>query len=534
MRPVGQLKRMLNQFLIFVMLLALTFAFDETLVDQVYFPKILLFALSLVLFMLVNIHLTIAVLKKSKTLQLSGLWLFCLLVMSWGSGTWYLGESQRLNGLIFFVCVVLSLIFGAIIWRSNLTRPFVFYVSFIGFCSATLVIVGQTSEINENYQLGGWLRVQSEGGINDNFKSMFISISFLCMLLFLRETKTKLHLIISILGATVQMTSILIIGNLQGIALIAASAIFYVTLVLRRAWMMVPLIAAALGSYIFVVWRRPSLFIQDSAIHERLLLARKSFEYLEDAPLFRPEFIRVSTLDFSDVTLTNSPGIKFWIDDVHNFYLQLANTIGIVFTITFVSFFVVLVFVASRRIKQSEKIYFSAGLLAICAAYGCTLLITMGTMFYAFIVFTIFGILLEMTSPREDSLKRESRMLLKKPGGAEFDSKIFPFVSAFAIAFVTVVTASFTVRDFVSQNRFLGALRQYNPEEFTLTGWEKERPSLERSNDLRFLYETTRFLVNSSACEPANQVASMMKEKAPNHFLAREADDFSKSCTPTP
>lgn len=523
----------INKLIVFASIFGLAFAFDNTIIDSVYLPKNLLFTFVLLLFLIVNFRKATYLFKYSRILQFSSLFLGFLYVLAQNSANWYFGDSQRLNGLIFYLCTFVSLISGSLIWELNLSRQLLLSLACAGFLSSALVLSTFFKGPVDKWKMSGWLLTQDVGGLNENFKSIFISVSLLSLLLFLVYSKTKLQTIMIMIGVVVHLSALIAIGNLQGIGLIVLSVLIFQILIRENFKMFGLVLLLALGSYSLIVARPPSVLIQDSSIKERILLAREATKYLETAPIIIPDFIRISTLDFSSQTLSSSPNIKFWVDDVHNFYLQLANSLGIIPTIVFVSFFIATISLALRLNHPVKTRVLSLGIVSICVAYGITLLITMGTMFYAFAFFLLFGMLIGMAVRDKTESKIE---FSEKVKGAcsKVITKLTFRASAISVILVGIVCTYFVTSDYALQRDFVSSLQRYNAGNFDHLAWENEKSVLAKSHDLLFLYKVTAFFKESSVCDPALEVAMYMKSMSPGHFLTKEAGKLSATCLSSP
>jgi len=433
--------------------------------------------------------------------------------------------------MLFVVGCFLSFLTGRLVSRLNLVSKFLESACIFGV-GAGLAHLGGRLYITEGLpSLGGWTSGQADGGINDNFKSIFFAVLIVVTLIVALSTTIVAKRVTFLSFAILFGLALATLGNLQGFALLTLTILFFILISKKATLLVRASILMNFAVYLLLVLSQPQWLVRDSSIRERLLLAQEAIRHVNSAPWFEPNFIRISQLDFTKQTLTTNPSIKFWVDDVHNFYLQQVNTVGLVnFVIIVVLIALFFVFTSRKEFLRSIKLEEQL-LLALCFAFLVILLITMGTLFYVYIVTIFFGLICNrLRNPHSEDVEDRKNLNVRGLRTRFNHTNMVSVLAIIPIFIVAAVTLNRIALDLMSQDKFSAAIQRSSPNDFSNIGWALERNSLQYSNDLRYLYEVSRFLTNSSVCDPAKEVAEILSEKAPGHFLSREALELSREC----
>jgi hypothetical protein len=364
---------------------------------------------------------------------------------------------------------------------------------------------------------------------------MFLALSLLMLQLKLKSRRRDSIKLFCYVAATfMHVIALILNGSLQGFLLIALAGLFLACASRPKFRIGIPIFASVfIIMYLSVLFLSPLTQYAESSTRERINLAKRAIEILQEAPLIIPNVIRISENDFSDVTLTKLAESEVWIDDVHNVYLNLGNTIGILFLMGLI---ISLTFYIIDYTKNIQSLTESARRLgAIILATVLVLFITILNPIYLLPLSMMIGAYLYL---REQNLKKTS---VSQEGDSI--SKTFLFnvprsriglvISAMLVLQLTFGTL-FILREYSTQkdvNRIM--FTNSSIENASLAGnFEYLVPLLERSRDFRFVYEVGRFYYLDGDCQKTLIIASILQEKSPSHFLSRKLKSLHGECVP--
>jgi hypothetical protein len=276
----------------------------------------------------------------------------------------------------------------------------------------------------------------------------------------------------------------------------------------------------------------PSLSkVVDSSTLERINLARRAIEMLNDAPLITPNPFRISENDFSDVTLTKLSGTEVWVDDVHNVFLNVANTIGILFLVVLSVSLIILLLDCLRNVRSFSWETNAIG--AITIAVSLVLSITILNPIYLFPFCILIG---GYIASRNKCLKQNLKAKVV-PTSSEAKRKSLRIrMASISIAIMLVIqlaAGTFAIlREYTTQKETTKVILMNRSGEAALSAksYETLSPLLLRSRDLRFIYEVGRFFYMQGNCAETGKIEMILRKRSTNHFLTKKLGSLYDEC----
>jgi hypothetical protein len=446
-------------------------------------------------------------------------------------GNFY-GESQRINGTLLLILISASMIFGLLSGKRSFRRVITKILIFNGALVSILVISSHFFSMQASL-LRPWMNGNTEGGINENFKSMFIAVSLALHLSILdwkkRNITKQYWLPMSML---IHLFALFFIGSAQGVLLVALTCIFIACGSKANLRFGVPLLSIIYATtYLSFLYFGPLAKFVDSSTLERIYLARRGIELLKDAPLFYSNPLRISENDFSSATLTVIPGTTVWVDDVHNVFLNVGNTYGI-FLLVFITILMAL-FITDFYKNALQFSWETKALGATILSTSLVLLITILNPIYFLPLSLIIGMYTTSRaidlkgSKNKNSLVHNSELRHLKIQ----KSKLGKFIVGILVLQLTYGTFSI-LREYVNQrevNRIVGA-KSLSGKNALLESFTEVEDILESSYDLRFIYEVGRSYYLEDDCQSTKRVAEILRIRSSNHFLTKKLDALYSEC----
>ena len=518
----------LKNFLLFLIVTLLLWFVDESMIDQISLPKALAHLTLTTLFCALSYKSILLVLQNHPKMLLIFVTFSLPFIIDLPLMDNFYGESQRLNGTLMFTLIVLSTCFGLIIAQEKRIDMILRCININSLIISSLIVVSQVFSFNSSI-FEVWTNPSLEGGINENFKSLFISISavLLCSTLpeslsAIRRQKSKL------LFLALHLSAMTLIGSLQGFVLLILCGVLIVLSSQSKLKASIPILSVIfLGGYILAIFNK-SLFIYfDSSTQERIKLSQRAIELLESAPLVTPNVTRISESDFSQVTMTKYSGSQAWIDDVHNFYLNIANTFGIVVAVVFIAMIVALILDYSKHIQIFSAKARCIGSLLISMAL--VLNITIMHVVYFPIVFIILGIYLFLRVEEKKRLGKgnfRSSDVIKPKSHYRL---LLPAIVSVTILIQSSIGIVLISREYVLQkqiNSFNATTTNFSESEFQ----NFVLPRVQKSQDLRFIYEIGRARYLQKDCDGLWATLEVLNSRSTNHFLTKQLFKLSDNC----
>jgi len=522
----------LQSVLIIFLVTALIWLSDFSVFDSIYLPRIVAFSVFTLILMIVSFnriqnqfrsHPLLIILLSVLTLTV------CLGIPFMEN---FYGESQRINGTLMLVLISTSILIGLISQDKGSKRAMTKTLIINGALVSILVIVAHYMTAQTSL-LRSWTAGNLEGGINENFKSMFIAVSLSLHLSLLKRNRRVLNkqywIICSIF---VHGVALILIGSLQGILLVVLTVIFIACVSKSNLRFGVPFLSFIyIATYLSFLFLSPLGKMVDSSTLERIYLARRAIEILKNAPLFIPNPLRISENDFSDATLTKIPGTTFWVDDVHNVFLNIGNTYGIVWLLIIVisiTWFVFDFYKNALQLSWESKV-----IGAIILSTSLVLCITIYNPIYFLPFCFVVGMYAALRNRALKSSKRsippiqtEKRDIFKVK-----ESKIGMVVIGILILQLTYGTFAI-LKEYLNQkevNRIVVA-QPFAGNNKTLGSFTELELILESSHDLRFIYEVGRSYYREGDCESTNKIANILRDRSSSHFLTKKLDSLYSEC----
>jgi hypothetical protein len=503
---------------------------DDALVDQIAFPKTLVYLIFSTIYCIFSIKTLMGVLRKNFILSLILIVLSLYFLTDLPAIENFFGESQRLNGTVMILVIALSISLGVIIVQEERISEFISYVNLNSLLISMILLTSQFITL-ENSILDVWLKPNAEGGLNENFKSLFVSIStvLLCStfpknhLLIIRE-KTKLFLLL------IHIVALALIGSLQGFVVLFLWGLIITLSSGSKLRFGIPIFSFTFTlGYITTIFNDSFFHYFDSSNQERILLSRRAFKLLESAPIISPDVYRISESNFSNSVITALEGTDFWVDDVHNLYLNLANTFGILPSLLLLIFVISIILTYT---KDAHSLSFPTrwvGSLLISMAFVET--ITVIHIIYLPLVSILVGIYLSLRFRERKQLISEVQYGVHTISFKGLLSKNVSKILVLVICLQSVVGIGFLIREYVNQRQVNSFLKtqfysQVDPfQDFVL-------PKVANSRDIRFIFEVGIHRYQLEDCGGATEVLMVLDSHSPNHFLTKKLAKFIKVCSP--
>lgn len=518
----------LKSFLAFFIVTLLIWLIDESLVDQITLPKFFVYLALATLFCVLSYPSFLICLQKNSEFM-PILIIFALpIIIDLPILDNFYGESQRLNGTLMFTAIVLSICFGLIIAQEKRIEQILRYININSLMVCSLIVVSQILSLNSSI-FGAWTKPSAQGGINENFKSVFISITavLLCSTLprslsAIKKEKFKL------LTLVLNLSALTLIGSLQGfVLLILCGGLFALSSVIKFRAAIPFLSFCFFAGYILAIFNK-SLFIYfDSSTRERIKLSQRAIELLESAPLVTPNVTRISESDFSQSIMTTFSGSEAWIDDVHNVYLNIANTFGIfVATLLILMVMTLIIDFTKHLASLSFKArWFGSLLISIALVLNVTLI----HVIYFPIVFIILGSYLSLRAEEKGRWSKNKSRLSETIKSNSYYSKFLPPFVSFTILIQSSLALVLLSREYVLQKEVMSFSAKFNNS--SVSEFEKfVLPRVQKSQDLRFIYEVGRARYLQKDCYGVRFTLEALNSRSSNHFLTKRLSTLNDDC----
>ena len=531
MRKIVKTKS-LNSTLIFILITSLVWFSDDSLLDTLTLPKIAVFSTLSLIFIFLNFtQIRRYVLTCSWPIRIVVLFSIPGLVGIPYTDTFY-GESQRINGTLQLILIASSIVIGFLCAKYHLLQALKNTIVLNGTAVSTLIVFSLFTTLDSPIFVQ-WTMRNQQGGINENFKSMFVALSLLMLQLKLKSRRRDSIKLFCYVAATfMHVIALILNGSLQGFLLIALAGLFLACASRPKFRIGIPIFASVfIIMYLSVLFLSPLTQYAESSTRERINLAKRAIGILQEAPLIRPNVIRISENDFSDVTLTKLAESEVWIDDVHNVYLNLGNTIGIFFLMGLI---ISLTFYIIDYTKNIQSLTESARRLgAIILATVLVLFITILNPIYFLPLSMMIGAYLYLREQnlKKTSVSQEGDSISKTLLFNVSRSRIGLVISAMLVLQLTFGTL-FILREYSTQkdvNRimFMNSSRGNS----SLAGnFEYLLPLLERSRDFRFVYEVGRSFYLQGNCAETGKIEMILHKRSSRHFLTKKLGSLYDEC----
>ena len=373
-----------------------------------------------------------------------------------------------------------------------------------------------------------WTKPSLQGGLNENFKSLFISISavLLCStfprsLSAIKREKFKLF------SLALHLVAMTLAGSLQGFVFVLLCGAIFVLSSLSRLRAAIPFLSLVfLASYILAIFNKSLFNYFDSSTQERIKLSQRAMELLESAPLLTANVTRISESDLSRAIITTFPDRSAWIDDVHNYYLNIANTFGLVVAIVLMFMVVALIldYTKYSQILSSKARWFGSLLISMALVLNITIMHVV----YFTIVFIILGTYLSL---RVEEKERWAKNISRSSDGIKPKShyRLLPAIVSVTILIQSSIGIVLISREYVLQkqvNSFNATTTNSSASEFqnfVLTRAQK-------SQDLRFIYEIGRSRYLQKDCDGLWATLEVLNSRSRNHYLTKQLSKLSDNC----
>lgn len=526
-RKSYQISSLKNFFLLLTITLLIWFT-DDSLIDTISLPKVLVYLTFATLFCALGYKSILVCLQKNLKLLLILIMFSLPFVIDLPLMDNFYGESQRLNGTLMFNIIAISILLGLIIAKEKSIEKTLRYINVSALMISCLLVISQFFTLNSSI-FDTWSKPSMQGGLNENFKSLFISISavLLCStfprsLSAIKREKFKLF------SLALHLVALTLIGSLQGfVFLLLCGAIFFLSS-LSRFRAAIPFISLVfLASYILAIFNKSLFNYFDSSTQERIMLSQRAIELLESAPLVTPNATRISESDFSQAIMTKFSGRESWIDDVHNFYLNIANTFGVVVAVVFIIMIVALIldYTKHSQILSSKARWFGSLLISIALVLNITIM----NVIYFPIVFIILGIYLFLRVEEKERWARGKSLSSVVIKLKSHYSSLLPAIVSVTILIQSSVGIFLLSREYVLQKQvtsFYATTTNSSASEFQnflLTRAQK-------SQDLRFIYEIGRARYLQKDCDGLWATLEVLNSRSTNHFLTKQLSKLSYNC----
>jgi hypothetical protein len=500
----------LNSLVLILILIILTFVSSRSQIDYIYTPKLLSLLVVLLIFLLINIRSLIKACNESLILKMAVLILLIPFFLNFLKIDLYIGEAFRANGISNFPLFAACMLLGAQIRTRSEIRLFQFILTIFGLLVSLIIIIGVLIEIDATSIVAPLSNSNQSGGINENFRSIFIAI---CLLMHRSPFDIKSYRIRTLnwMSILIHLYALLILDSQQSFLLLALAFIFYIFLKrneLQKYILLIPL-------FVFIVYvlalNKFGFTKFGSSIQERILIARKTIQYLANPEYLAANPFGVSELDFKGL----------WVDNVHNVYLQLGLTAGFLFTIAYTAF-ICLIFLRLPKIGIVEEVRQA---VCIIAALQCVFIVTMLDLIFSPIYFVLWGMV----------LGRLNFAQIPKMVGHKVAAQLMKKLSSFT---VIVLTAGLIISTVVviKQASLDGKIFQEVRELKLFSGSELKAQQysvigkLKESSNVYLIYEVGRRAHEANDCQSLDSISKILVQKSQNHFLSGKLLALSKAC----
>jgi len=519
-RVAWQKESRLNPFFLILILITLFFVSSRTQIDYIYTPKLLLLLVISSIFLLINIRSLIKACNESLVLKMAVLILLIPFVLNFLKIDSYIGEAFRANGISNFPLFAACLLLGAQIKTRSEIRLFQFILTIFGLLVSLIIIIGVLVEIDATSIVAPLSNSNQSGGINENFKSIFIAI---CLLMHRSPFNIKSYKIrtLNLMSILIHVYALFILDSQQSFLLLGLAFIFYIFLKrneLQKYILLIPLFVfigyvLALNKFGFTKF--------GSSIQERILIARKAIEYLANPEYLVANPFAVSELNLKKQTLTKDSNIDFWINDVHNVYLQFGLTAGFLFTIAY-TVSICFMFLKLSKIKTDEEVRRT---VCIIAALQCVYLVTILDLTFSPIYFVLFGMV----------LGRLNFVQIPKLVDHKVAAQLMKKLSSFTVIVLTaglIISTVVVIKQGSLDGKIFQEVRELKffsdselkAQQYSVIG------KLEESSNVYLIYEVGRRAYEANDCPSLDSISKILVQKSQNHFLSGKLLALSKAC----
>jgi len=507
-------------FFLILILITLSFVSSRSQIDHIYTPKLLLLLVISLIFVLINIPSLIKACNESLVLKMAVLILLIPFFLNFLEIDLYIGEAFRANGISNFPLFAACLLLGAQIRTQSDIHLFQSLMTIFGLLVSLIIIIGVLIEIDATSIVAPLSNSNQSGGINENFKSIFIAI---CLLMHRSPFNIKSYKIrtLNLMSTLIHLFALLILDSQQSFLLLGLAFIFYIFLKrneLQKYILLIPLFVfigyvLALNKFGFTKF--------GSSIQERILIARKAIEYLANPEYLVANPFAVSELNFKKQTLTEDSNIEFWINDVHNVYLQFGLTAGFLFTIAY-TVLICFMFLKLSKIKTDEEVRQT---VCIIAALQCVYSFTILDLTFSPIYFVLFGMV----------LGRLNFAQIPKMVGHKFAAQLMKKLSNFTVIALTaglIISTVVVIKQVSLDGKIFQEVREL--KFFSGSDLIAQKKSvigkLEESSNVYFIYEVGRRAYEANDCPSLDSISKILVQKSQNHFLSGKLLALSKAC----
>lgn len=527
-------KNALRQLLYFLTILMLIWFSDNTLIDSIYLSRVLSFAVLALLILIIDFKQLWKMLTEHPYLILLICALSVPVLLGFPFMDKFYGESQRINGTFQLVLMATSLLLGLLITKASgikvLLRPITINGAF-----ASIVVIASSIFTLQTPIFLPWEASNGQGGINENFKAMFIAISFVLHLVFFKISARN-HLSRYFLGFSliIHLVALIVLGSLQGFLLIVLTILLFASTKLTNLRFGIPFISLSfVMGYFGFVFISSLAKVVDSSTLERINLARRAVEILDGAPLITPNPFRISETNFSDVILSKLSGTELWVDDVHNVFLNVANTSGIFVLALMVTSLFILVFDLAENARLFSWETNLIGTLIV--AISLVLFITILNPIYFFPFCMLIGGYIALR--KDHTLQKRTAKVAstnyegkKKNNRTQLASISISLILVIQLAAGTIAT----LREYATQKETdkMIWMNRSGEAAFSAKSYETLSPLLLRSRDLRFIYEVGRSFYLQGNCAETGKIEMILHKRSSNHFLTKKLGSLYGECVP--
>lgn len=517
----------LKNFLLLITITLLIWFTDDSLIDTISLPKVLVYLAFATFFCALGYQSILVCLQKNPKLLLILIMFSLPFIINLPLMNNFYGESQRLNGTVMFTIIAISILFGLILEKERRIEKTLRCININSLVISCLLVISQFFTLNSSI-FDTWTKPSVQGGLNENFKSLFISISavFLCStfprsLSAIKREKFKLF------SLALHLVAMTLIGSLQGFVFLLLCGAIFVLSSLSRLRAAIPFLSLVfLASYILAIFKKFLFNYFDSSTQERIKLSQRAIELLESAPLLTANVTRISESDFSRAIITTFPDRSAWIDDVHNYYLNIANTFGLVVAIVlmFMAVALILDYTKHSQILSSKARWFGSLLISMALVLNITVMHVV----YFPIVFIILGMYLSL---RFEEKEQWAKNISSSSDGIKPKShyRLLPAIVSVTILIQSSIGIVLISREYVLQKQvtsFYATTTNSSASEFqnfVLTRAQK-------SQDLRFIYEIGRSRYLQKDCDGLWATLEVLNSRSRNHFLTKQLSKLSDNC----
>lgn len=519
-----------SRCLLFFMVTGLVWFHDDSLIDSDVLPKILSFSILICLFVVLLIFSYENWIQASQHLNV---WIAILAIpfsIDLLKQQNVYGESQRINGSLSLIIVAGSIIVGTQIRFLKITRALYLSIVSNGLVVSFIIILSNFLSLQRSpFEL--LINSGVNGGINENFKSLFLGISIALHSILVASVKALKWRLCLLTSASIHLIALIILESLQSFALLF---IFWsIIFLMRRLSRLVPLVPILFIALYFSTFFSATLYsLLDNSNRERIDLAKKAFEMLQSAPLISPDSLRISEFDLGIYSVQNSNQTNYWVNDVHNYFLNTANTIGILFSVAILFAFGLLVkgyFQNAQTLSLESK---NLGALIIA-----TFLILNVTVVHP-IYFYFFCILIGVYLSNQGGLQAKritwwSQKCLSPFRQRSTVNRNLKLVIHFFFVLQLFLTSFFLIREYsIQESQQLSTLLRATTAQAPLSEsqFSSNLDLMRKSSDLRFIYEVGRRFYLNGECTRAREAFQVLQKASNVHFLTRKLDALIDEC----